>query len=119
MSKITVYAPNIGVENSKVIEVIVKVGDEINAEDSIIILESDKAVSEVPSSHTGKVARILVKKGDKMSEGDPIIELESDAVLAEDEAQQPSASVVPENDKVAKEKDTAPPPCKQFKHISI
>ena len=107
MSKITVYAPNIGVENSKVIEVIVKVGDEINAEDSIIILESDKAVSEVPSSHTGKVARILVKKGDKISEGDPIIELESDAVIAEDEAQQPSA--VKENDKATKEKDISTP----------
>lgn len=83
MDKITVYAPDLGAEQSKVIEIIAKVGDEIRTEDSIIVLENDKAVSELPSSHSGKVTQLLVKQDDVISEGMPILELENPEVIQE------------------------------------
>ncbi|EDX89251.1 pyruvate dehydrogenase complex dihydrolipoamide acetyltransferase [Alcanivorax sp. DG881] len=75
-----------------VIEISVKVGDTISAEDTIIVLESDKATVEVPAPQGGKVAAISVKVGDRVKEGDAIMELEGeeaddsdDAVAADDE----------------------------------
>ena len=77
----TVTVPDIG--NNKdvsIIEVLVKPGDVIKKEDSLITLESDKAAMEIPSSHAGVVKGIIVKVGDKVSQGSPIL------VLAEEEA---------------------------------
>jgi dihydrolipoamide dehydrogenase len=71
---IDVRVPDIGdFKNVPVIEVHVKEGDDVKAEDPLLTLESDKATMDVPAPTTGKVAKMLVKVGDKISEGDLIL----------------------------------------------
>jgi pyruvate dehydrogenase E2 component (dihydrolipoamide acetyltransferase) len=78
LSKEVVKVPDIGdYEGVDVIEVLVKVGDEISAEDPIVSLETDKATMEVPSPAAGKVLAVHVKEGGTVSEGDVLIDLES------------------------------------------
>jgi pyruvate dehydrogenase E2 component (dihydrolipoamide acetyltransferase) len=72
-----VLVPDIGdFEDVPVIEVLVAVGDEVAAEDPLVVLESDKATMEVPSPAAGKVAKIEVSVGDKVKEGSAILSLE-------------------------------------------
>lgn len=71
-----VTVPDIGAENVPVIEVCVSVGDSVAEEDSLIVLESDKATMEVPSPKAGVIKAIKVKEGDSLSQGDLIAELE-------------------------------------------
>ena len=90
MSKTQIHVPDVGSSDPvDVIEISVKVGDTISAEDTIIVLESDKATVEVPAPQGGKVAAISVKVGDRVKEGDAIMELDADdsddAVAADDE----------------------------------
>ena len=74
---IEVKLPDIGdFEQVEVIEVLVKPGDRIEAEESLITLESDKATMEIPSPRAGKVRELLVKVGDRISQGAPILMLE-------------------------------------------
>jgi len=76
----TVTVPDIG--NNKdvtIIEVLVKAGDTIQKESSIITLESDKAAMEIPSPLGGKIERMLVKVGDKVSQGSPVLVLAVEA----------------------------------------
>ena len=77
-----------GAESVEVIEVCVKPGDSVAEEDSLVVLESDKASMDVPSPLGGKVLTLLVKEGDTISEGDPILELETGAASASSEAQE-------------------------------
>jgi len=80
---IEVKVPDIGdFKNIPVIEVLVKPGDTIAKEDSLITLESDKATMEVPSPIAGVVRELKVKTGDKLSEGSLILMLESAAASA-------------------------------------
>ncbi|CAG70152.1 MULTISPECIES: 2-oxo acid dehydrogenase subunit E2 [Acinetobacter] len=72
-----VKTPDIGVDKATVAEILVKVGDTISENDSLILLESDKASVEVPSTASGVVKSILVSLGDEVSEGTTLIELES------------------------------------------
>ncbi|HHU95602.1 MAG TPA: dihydrolipoyllysine-residue acetyltransferase [Alcaligenaceae bacterium] len=73
---IMVKVPDIGdAHDVDVIEVLIKEGDTIEQEQSLITLETDKASMEVPSSQAGVVQRILVKVGDKVSQGADILEL--------------------------------------------
>jgi dihydrolipoamide dehydrogenase len=60
-----------------VIEILVKPGDEVAPEQSLITLESDKATMEIPSPSAGKVKSLIVKVGDKVSEGSPILVLDA------------------------------------------
>jgi pyruvate dehydrogenase E2 component (dihydrolipoamide acetyltransferase) len=72
-----VKVPDIGdFKDVPVIEVFVKPGDRIAAEDSLITVESDKATMEVPSPAAGVVKELRVKIGDKVSEGSPVLVLE-------------------------------------------
>jgi pyruvate dehydrogenase E2 component (dihydrolipoamide acetyltransferase) len=72
-----VLVPDIGdFDDVPVIEVLVSVGDEVAAEDPLVVLESDKATMEVPSPNAGKIASIEVSVGDKVKEGTPIVSLE-------------------------------------------
>lgn len=64
-----IKAPDLGVDSAEVAEIMVKVGDSINKDDNIILVESDKASVEIPSTAAGVVSEILVKVGDKISEG--------------------------------------------------
>src|SRR3954447_15717354 len=71
-----VLVPDIGdFDDVPVIEVLVSVGDEVAAEDPLVVLESDKATMEVPSPSAGKVASIDVSVGDKVNEGTLILSL--------------------------------------------
>lgn len=72
-----VCVPDIGdYKDIEVIEVLVKVGDTLNADDSLITLESDKAAMEVPAPFGGVVKALKVKAGDRVSKGTPILLLE-------------------------------------------
>src|SRR3954469_1549854 len=72
-----VLVPDIGdFKNIPVIEVLVKPGDSVKAEDSLITLESDKATMEVPAPFAGVVKELKIKTGDKVSEGAAILSLE-------------------------------------------
>ncbi|RUO99818.1 2-oxo acid dehydrogenase subunit E2 [Hyphomicrobium sp.] len=78
MPLVDVKVPNIGdFENVPIIEIQVKTGDEVNADDTLITLESDKASMDVPSPAKGRVAEVLVGIGDKVSEGTAILRLDT------------------------------------------
>ena len=75
---VEVQVPDIGdYDAAEIIEIAVKVGDEIAEEDSLITLETDKASMDVPSPVAGKVTEILVKLGDKVGEGHLILKVQS------------------------------------------
>ena len=75
---VPVIVPDIGdFDEVEVIEILVNVGDELNEEDSIITLESDKASMEIPTPTAGTVSSINVSLGDKISLGDLILEMQS------------------------------------------
>jgi pyruvate dehydrogenase E2 component (dihydrolipoamide acetyltransferase) len=73
-----VVVPDIGdFKEVEVIEVLVKPGDAVSKEQSLITLESDKATMEIPSPSAGVVKEIKIKMGDKVSKGSPILELDA------------------------------------------
>ena len=74
-----IRVPDIGSGEGEVIELFVKVGDRIEAEQSLLTLESDKASMEIPAPKAGVVKSLKVKLGDRLKEGDELLELESDA----------------------------------------
>ncbi|WP_111884466.1 2-oxo acid dehydrogenase subunit E2 [Acinetobacter sp. CFCC 11171] len=73
-----ITTPDIGVDKATVAEILVKVGDTISVDDSIVLLESDKASVEVPSTSAGVVKSIAVNLGDSVAEGAVLIELEAE-----------------------------------------
>jgi len=78
LSTIEVKVPDIGdFTDIPIIEIFVKPGDPVKAEDSLITLESDKATMDVPSPAAGTVKEVRVKVGDKVSEGSPIVIVET------------------------------------------
>ena len=82
MKKI-VQVPDLGDANEvEVIEVCVKKGDVISAEDPLIVLESEKAAMEVPSPDAGKIVDIKISLGDQVSKGDSILEIEFEEIKA-------------------------------------
>lgn len=72
-----IKAPDLGVDSAEVAEILVKVGDVISENDSLILAESDKASVEVPSPVGGNVTAVLVKVGDSISEGTALFEVEA------------------------------------------
>ena len=76
MSK-QIQIPDIGSDEVTVTEVMVKAGDTITADQSIINVEGDKASMEVPAPEAGVVKEVLVKVGDKVTTGTPMLVLES------------------------------------------
>ena len=80
MSTIEVKVPDIGdFKEVEVIELMVKVGDTVKVDQSLITVESDKASMEIPSSHAGVVTEIKVKVGDKIAEGSAMVVVEASA----------------------------------------
>ena len=73
-----IKTPDIGVDKAIVAEILVKVGDSIAENDSLVLLESDKASVEVPSTSAGVVKSILIKEGDSVTEGTVLFELEAE-----------------------------------------
>jgi pyruvate dehydrogenase E2 component (dihydrolipoamide acetyltransferase) len=101
-----VTIPDIGdFKDVPIIEVHVKVGDPVNADDPLVSLESDKATMEVPAPSGGTVEKLLIKLGDKVSQGTPILLLRSgDGAMA----QPPSLVSQQEPSPSATEKSAAP-----------
>lgn len=92
MTKHAILVPDIGdYDEVPVIEVLVKVGDRIEKEQPLLVLESDKATMEVPADMAGTITSIAVKVDDKVSKGSIIAELEVDTAAAS----QPSAPAMP------------------------
>ena len=88
-----IKTPDIGVDKATVAEILVKVGDSVAVDDSLILLESDKASVEVPSTSAGIVKSITVAAGDVVSEGSVLIELEAeDGSTSATEVQEAAAS---------------------------
>lgn len=93
-----VKLPNLGegADSGSVASVLAKVGDRIEKNQTIIEIESEKALVPVPSPVAGKVIAVKVKEGDKISVGQPILEVESEGAAAE-EAEAPAATSAPAN----------------------
>ena len=80
---IEIKVPDIGdYKDVPVIEVLVKAGDKVEKEQSIVVLESDKATMDVPSSHSGVVKEVKVKVGDSLSEGAIVMTLEEGTAVS-------------------------------------
>src|SRR5438552_16908414 len=122
MSTIEVKVPDIGdFKDVPVIEVLVKAGDTVKAEDSLVTLESEKATMDVPSPSAGVIKEVKVKLGDKVSEGNVIVVLEASAARASAAPaqaaaataapappQSPSSSVSPDRKAPSASSDAAP-----------
>jgi len=91
----TITLPDVGdFQDIEIIEILIAAGDVVEPEQSIIVLESDKATMEIPSPFAGTIESILVKVGDRLNEGDQIATLNaSDAAAKAEEPQQPTAPV--------------------------
>ena len=99
MAGIEVRVPDIGdFKNVEVIEVLVKPGDRVAKEQSLITLESDKATMEIPSPGEGVVKEMRLKMGDKVSQGSPILVLEGQVAEKKTESQAPPATPVAASD---------------------
>ncbi|GAA4082799.1 dihydrolipoyllysine-residue acetyltransferase [Zhongshania borealis] len=107
MAKETVKIPDLGGGSVDVIEVCVAVGDVVAKDDSLLVLESDKASMEIPSPLAGKVLSISLKEGETVEAGDLILELEVDG--AEVEADDSPAPAV-EAPQAESESEPAPAP---------
>jgi len=110
-----VNLPDIGdFDSVDVIEILVKIGDLIKENDSIITLETDKATMEIPAPFSGKVTNLAMKVGDKVSHGDLILTVESDSEPGESESESSVKSkeiepeVSPEDSKLTKDKSNQP-----------
>ncbi|HEX5678724.1 MAG TPA: dihydrolipoyllysine-residue acetyltransferase [Alcanivorax sp.] len=105
MSKETIRVPDVGSSDPvDVIEVSVKKGDSVEAEDTIVVLESDKASVEVPCPKAGTVLELLVKAGDRVKEGDPLLELDTEAGAEDAKSDDSESDDEPEQEQ-AGEKD--------------
>ena len=107
MSAIDIVVPDIGdFSDVEVIEVMVKEGDEVAAEQSLITVESDKASMEIPCTEAGRIVSLTVKLGDKVSKGSVLGKLEVGAVAP---AASAGASAAPATAPAAAPAQTAAP----------
>ena len=115
MTNQTIYVPDIGgAEDAEVVELLVSVGDSVDVEQSLIVLESDKASMEIPASHAGVVVELKMAVGDQLAEGDAILvvevlgetEVENKSVVASSDAPAPDETLVPTEPVVAVSSET-------------
>lgn len=107
--KQTFGLPDLGVESAQISEWMVKVGDEVTAEQPLLLVESDKASVEVPSPVSGKVAELLVNAGDTVTNGQDFVVIEAAGSVqpASSSASQPQATTNTAQQAVAKTQNTA------------
>ncbi|MDO8698417.1 MAG: biotin/lipoyl-containing protein, partial [Pseudomonas sp.] len=106
-----IRVPDIGNGEGEVIELMVKVGDRIEAEQSLLTLESDKASMEIPAPKAGVIKSLKVKLGDRLKEGDELLELEVAGDAAAPAAAEPApqaAAAAPATPAKAAEPAAAP-----------
>ena len=87
MSVEQVTVPDIGgAEDAEVIELLVAVGDKVELDQGLIVLESDNASMEIPSTAAGTIVEVLVAEGDQLAEGSPVVKVEvTGQAVAEDD----------------------------------
>ncbi len=90
-----VNVPDIGMDSAKVIEVAVKPGDFLKAEDTIVVLESDKASMDVPSPVSGEVIKVAISEGDEVSQGTLLLTIKPEAAASSVQAQTPAPVATP------------------------
>lgn len=90
-----VLVPDLGEDSVEVIEICVAVGDNVDAEDSIITVESDKASMDIPAPFAGSIAEICVAVGDKISEGTLLAKISAAASAAPAPSPDPAAEPTP------------------------
>ena len=96
MALVDIKVPDIGdFDEVTVIELLVKPGDTVKPEQSLLTVESDKASMEIPSSHGGVVKELRVKLGDKVKEGSVVLVLEAEGVAAASVAPAAAAAAAP------------------------
>ena len=106
---IDIKIPDIGdFQDVPVVEILVKEGDTVEAEQSIVTLESDKATMDVPSPAAGKVTQIVVKVGDKVSMGALIAKLDAGGSAAPVASDQEDEADAKEEEDAAEAPDTPP-----------
>jgi pyruvate dehydrogenase E2 component (dihydrolipoamide acetyltransferase) len=106
---IEITIPDIGdFTDVPVIEILVKVGDTVEAEQPIVTLESDKASMDVPSPAAGKITEIVVKVGDKVSMGVTVAKLDAGGQPAQVSADQEDEAEAKEEEDAAEAPDTSP-----------
>ena len=74
-----------GINEVEVSDILVNIGDKIQADDPIIVLETEKASMEIPSTNNGVVKEILINKGDMISKGKVILRLKSESSITSEE----------------------------------
>jgi pyruvate dehydrogenase E2 component (dihydrolipoamide acetyltransferase) len=104
-----IRVPDIGGGEGEVIELMVKVGDRIEADQSLLTLESDKASMEIPAPKAGVIKSLKVKLGDSLKEGDELLELEVEGA-AEAAPEAPAAAPAEAPQAAAAPQATAPAP---------
>ncbi|MFT7388902.1 MAG: pyruvate dehydrogenase E2 component (dihydrolipoamide acetyltransferase) [Candidatus Endobugula sp.] len=98
MTKQTVSVPDIGgTEGAEIIEISVAVGDSVEKEQAIVVLETDKASMDIPCPVDGKIVGLSVKVGDKVSAGDALIEVEVESAESAADVSEPQEEAVPES----------------------
>ena len=99
-----ITVPDIGdFDSVEIIEILVKVGDQINKNDPIVTLESDKSSVEVPSPFAGKISELKIKIGDKVSKGSLLAKLENS--LSDNNTEVEDQKSMPVIEKEIKEKE--------------
>ncbi|MGL4316381.1 MAG: dihydrolipoyllysine-residue acetyltransferase [Pseudomonas sp.] len=115
-----IRVPDIGSGEGEVIELLVKVGDRIEADQSLLTLESDKASMEIPAPKAGVIKSLKVKLGDKLKTGDELLELDSEgAAPAAPEPAAPAAAPAAEAAPVAAAAPAAAPAAESVQDVHV
>jgi len=112
MSEQEIKVPDLGgADEVEIIEILVSVGDSVEAEDSILTVETDKASVDLPSPGAGKITKLSVKVGDKVKEGDVVAMMDAEGAAggAEDEPEAKAESGASSEDKSEPEKSKPEP----------
>lgn len=105
----SIKVPNLGdSKDVEVIEILVSVGQSVSENDSLMVLESDKAAMEIPSPKSGVVKSIAIKLGDQLSEGDVILELEAEGAEASEPAPAPAPAAAEKSEPAPAPKEEKP-----------
>ena len=111
MSDQKITVPDMGdFKDVEIIEVLVKEGQTINKNDSLITLESDKSSVEVPSTQSGTIRKINIKVGDKVNQGDLILTLKSSKKVEQTKESVAKTQIKTEVEKEQPKKIKTPPP---------
>jgi pyruvate dehydrogenase E2 component (dihydrolipoamide acetyltransferase) len=110
-----ILVPDVGGDEVEIIEICFAVGDDVEADEGIVTVETDKASMDIPAPFAGKLSALLVSVGDKIKEGDVIAEMTSSSISAEESAADPietpiAAAVEPTPATVAVEEPVASVP---------